>query len=58
MNKLISFVMYLLWIVTIIGILAATFTSFRYEDLNLIAFVLLVFTSINTFFAVKQQNRR
>ena len=57
MNKLISLIMYLLWIVTIIAILAATFTSFRYEDLDLIAIVLLLFVSINSYF-VAHQNKR
>ena len=57
MNKLISLIMYLLWIATIIAILAMTFTSFKYEDLNLIAIVLLVFASVNSYFATNQNKR-
>jgi hypothetical protein len=50
MEKLISLVMYVLWTVTIIMILAATFTNFQNEDLNIMAVVLLVFSSLNSFF--------
>lgn len=46
--------MYFLWIMTIIAILATTFTRFQYEDLNAIASVLFIFAVINSFFVVKK----
>ena len=52
MNTIMSIVMYCLWAVTILAVLATTFTNFSYLDLNVIAIVLLVFTLINTFFVV------
>ena len=51
----ISLVMYLLWILTIIAILATTFTDFQYEDLNMIAVVLLVFAVINSYLVLTRR---
>jgi hypothetical protein len=42
--------MYTLWIITILLVLAATFTNFQFEDLNALAIVLLAFALINSFF--------
>ena len=55
MEKLISFFMYLLWAVTIIFILAATFTNFQNEDLNIFSVVLLIFSSLNSFFILTRK---
>jgi len=52
MNTLINIVMYCMWAVTIIAILAATFTNFSYLDLNVLSIVLFFFTLVNTFFCV------
>lgn len=52
MDKLIGFMMYILWVASIIAILVATFTSFEYEDINLIATVLFIFAVVNSFFLV------
>ncbi len=54
-NRLISAVMYALWISAIIAILATTFTNFQYEDLNALAIVLLVFSLVNSFFIIKKR---
>jgi hypothetical protein len=50
-DRFLSIVMYVLWIVTIIVILSTTFTNFQYEDLNLLAGVLLFLSVINSIFA-------
>jgi len=55
MNKLITVTMYILWIATIIIGLIAVFSDFKYEDINLIALVLVVFTILNTFFVVARK---
>ncbi|MFA5059256.1 MAG: hypothetical protein WC676_01335 [Candidatus Omnitrophota bacterium] len=55
MNKFFSFVMYALWILSLIGILVITFTNFQYSDLNAIVIILFVFTLANTFFTLKQK---
>jgi hypothetical protein len=52
MGKMITVVMYVLWILTIILGLIAVFSDFKYEDINLIALLLLVFTILNTFFVI------
>jgi hypothetical protein len=48
--------MYVMWVATIIALLATTFTNFQYEDLNLIAAVLLFFAALNSFFVMNQKN--
>lgn len=55
MEKLIVVVMYLLWVLTIIFILATTFTKFEYIDLNVIALVLFGFALLNTFFNLSRR---
>ena len=55
MNKLILVMMYVLWAVSLIGILIITFQNFEYSDLNLIVGVIFVFTLINTFFTIKEK---
>ena len=55
MEKLISLVMYLLWIVTVLMILAATFTNFQNEALNIFAVVLLIFSGLNSFFILSKK---
>jgi hypothetical protein len=50
MGKIMSFVMYVLWVVTIGLVVATTLTDFKYEDLNLFALVFFVFSILNTFF--------
>ena len=50
MGKIVSIVMYVLWIGTIITVLAATFTSFKFVDLNFLAGILLVVAAINSYF--------
>ena len=53
MNAFITMVMYLLWGLSIIGVLAAVFTKFQHPDINLIVLVLLMFTLINSLFTKK-----
>ncbi len=55
MNKIFSIIMYVLWIATIILVLAATFTNFKYEDLNVLAIVALVFAILNSIFMVPRK---
>ena len=55
MNIFLTVVMYLLWIATIVTILATTFTNFQYEDLNMLALFLLSFAIINSFFSVTRR---
>ncbi len=50
MGKMVTGVMYVLWICAIILGLVAVFTDFKYEDVNVMALLLVVFTIINTFF--------
>jgi len=45
--------MYLLWVVAVTAVLATTFTNFQHLDLNVIAFVLLLFALANSFFISK-----
>ena len=55
MSKIITITMYILWIATIIIGLIAVFSDFKYEDINLIALLLLVFTLLNTFFVMARK---
>jgi len=52
MNKFVTVMMYLLWILTIVVGLIAVFTDFKYEDVNAMAIILVIFTAINVFFVV------
>ena len=45
--------MYLLWALSLAGVLLAVFTKFQYADVNLIVLVLLMFTLINSLFTKK-----
>ncbi len=55
MERLITAIMYILWCMSLIGLLVITFTSFRYEDLNLIVVILVLFTILNTFLVLKKR---
>ena len=57
MNKIATIIMYLLWIASLIAVLATTFTNFKYVDLNAIAAVLLVFALLNSFFATSRTDK-
>lgn len=48
MERFLSIVMYFLWSATIIAVLSTTFTNFQYEDLNILAGVLLFFSIVNS----------
>ncbi len=55
MNKIFTLILYILWTVSLIGLLIITFSNFQYTDLNTIVIILFIFTIINTFFAVKRK---
>ena len=55
MNKIFTVIMYLLWSLSLIGILIITFTNFQYVDLNTIVLVLFAITLLNTFFEIKKR---
>lgn len=55
MDRFISLTMYVLWILTIIFILAATFNNFQYEDLNTLAIVLLACSLLNSILMVTRK---
>lgn len=57
MEKFFSLIMYILWIATVIAILSTTFTNFQYEDLNILAIVLLVFAGLNSFFMINRNKK-
>ncbi len=48
MKKLITIVMYLLWTISLIGLLVITFTNFKYPDLNSLVIIVFFFTAVNT----------
>ena len=54
MKQFIALIMYIMWTATVIALLATTFTDFKYEDLNSITVVLLIFAVINSILAVKR----
>ena len=58
MNTVLSGIMYILWVLTIILVLATTFTDFQYEDLNAFAAVFLVFALLNTFLVVARSKKK
>lgn len=58
MEKLFSLVMYVLWTATIVAVLSTTFTDFKYEDLNIMAGVLLAFSILNSIFMVQRRRQR
>ena len=55
MTLFITIMMYVLWIVSISGIVTLVFTGFQYMDLNIIVFVLVLFTVINSFLDVHKR---
>ena len=55
MHRIITIIMYVLWIAVIVAILTTTFTRFQYEDLNLIAILLLAFSILNSIFVAAQK---
>lgn len=55
MEKFVTLFMYLLWVLTIIFVLASTFTGFENEDLNIFSVVLLVFSVLNSFFILSRK---
>lgn len=55
MERFFSLIMYVLWTATIIAVLSATFTNFQYEDLNILAGVLFVFSALNSFFMLSRK---
>jgi len=52
---MITIIMYLIWILTIVALLAATFTGYQYIDLNIIALGLLAAALLNSFFVVTRK---
>jgi len=54
MGKISIVILYVLWFLAIISLLVTTFTNFEYSDLNMIAFALLAFAFVNSFFAMKK----
>ena len=55
MDKLVTLVMYILWTLTLIGVLVITFTRFEYTDLNVIVGALFVLTIVNSYLVVKER---
>lgn len=49
MQKIVSLMLYVLWIATIVMVLAATFTNFAHVDLNLFAIGFFLFALLNSF---------
>jgi len=49
-RKITILLLYVLWVLSLAGILVITFTNFKYEDLNTIVAILFFFTALNTFF--------
>ena len=54
MDIVFTIIMYILWILSIIGLLVITFSKFAYVDLNVIVGVLIFFTFVNSFLTVKR----
>ena len=55
MDKMVTMVMYILWTLTLIGVLAVTFTKFEYTDLNFIVGALFVLTIVNSYLVIKER---
>lgn len=58
MHLFVTVIMYVMWILTIAFVLAATFNDFQYEDLNLFAIVFLVFSLVNSFFMIFRNRKK
>ena len=57
MNKFITVIMYVVWILAILFILAATLTGFQYFDLNILAIVLFSIALLNAAFYVASRRK-
>ncbi len=55
MERFLSGVMYFVWTAAIVAVLSTTFTNFQYEDLNILAGVLLFFSVLNSVFIMKRK---
>ena len=55
MNVIYTIIMYLLWTLSIGGILLITFTNFQFFDLNILVGVILAFTVLNSFMMIKRK---
>jgi len=55
MGRLVTVMMYVMWILTIVVGLIAVFTDFKYEDVNAMAIVLIVFTAVNVYFVMAKR---
>lgn len=55
MDKFVMVMLYILWTLTLLGVLIITFTSFQYLDLNIIVLSLAIFTLINTYFSFRKK---
>ena len=53
LNVFFTFILFVLWIVSLLGLLVITFTNFKYPDLNIIVAVFFFFAILNSFFKVK-----
>ena len=56
MSKLVTVIMYILWTVSLVGLLVITFTNFQYPDLNALVIIVLFFTALNTAMAVNKKD--
>ena len=52
MDIVFTIIMYILWILSIIGLLVITFSKFQFVDLNVIVGVLVFFTLVNSFLTI------
>lgn len=52
MDKFFTIVMYMMWAVSLAGILVVTFSNFQYLDLNIIVGVFFLLTLVNTLFRI------
>ena len=55
MSKLVTVIMYVLWAVSLIGLLMITFTNFQYPDLDALVIIVFFFTALNTAITVKKK---
>lgn len=55
-SLMVSLLMYLLWIATVVMAVAAVFTDFKYEDVNIIAGLLVIFSLLNSFFILVRKH--
>ena len=55
MNILSAIILFALWIIFVLGLLATTFTNFQYMDLNILVGIALFFAGANTFFKLSKK---